>query len=335
MPPKAPKITVHLNAYSVYRVWSLGESVPDRISRSFPNVRVVQSRDREAFLRLLPEANVLYTWSLPRRHFVRARQLKWVHTPESGVESLLFPELVKSPVQLTNSRGISDDSIADHAMALIYSLSRRLAECRDAQRQRIWARDLLWSGDRVPFALAGRTLLIVGLGTSGAALARRARAAGMPVIGVRRRMDQPPIPEVDEMHPMDDLESLLPRADVVVLALPATPATRGLLSAARVARLKPGMLLVNIGRGSLVDETALAEALASGRVGGAALDVCAEEPLPREHPFWGHPRVVITPHVAGTDPSHMDRATELFEKNLARFLEGQPLDNLVDKGAGY
>jgi phosphoglycerate dehydrogenase-like enzyme len=157
----------------------------------------------------------------------------------------------------------------------------------------------------------------------------------MPVLGVRRRMDQPPIPEVDEMHPLDDLESLLPRADVVVLALPATPATRGLLSAARVARLKPGVLLVNIGRGSLVDETALAEALASGRVGGAALDVCAEEPLPREHPFWGHPRVVITPHVAGTDPSHMDRATELFEKNLARFLDGQPLDNLVDKSAGY
>jgi phosphoglycerate dehydrogenase-like enzyme len=335
MTKPAARITVQLNAYSPYRLWSLGESVRDRVARSFPGIRVLQSRDREAFARFLPETNVLFTWSLPRRHFARARQLQWVHTPESGVEGLLYPELAKSPVLLTNSRGLAEDAIADHTMGLILSLSRRMAECRDAQRQRIWARDLLWSGDRIPFALAGRMLLLVGVGSSGAAIARRAKACGMRVVALRRRLDQGAPPEVDELHGLDALDTILPQAEVVVLALPATPLTRGLFGQARLARVKPGVLLVNIGRGALLDEEALCQALASGRVGGAALDVVGEEPLPRESPLWGHPRVVITPHVAGTDPGHMDRATELFEQNLQRFLAGEPLLNLVDKSAGY
>lgn len=329
------KITIHLNAYSPYRLWSIGESVPDRLARSFPGVRVVQSRDRETFLRLLPEAHVLYTWSLPRRHFSRARALRWIHSPEGGVESLLYPELVKSDVVVTNCAGLATDAIADHAMGLVYACSRRLAECRDAQRQRIWARDLLWSGDRVPFALAGRTMLILGFGGIGAAIGRRANAAGMEVVAVRRRPELGAAPGVSSVHGLGEIDTLLPRADVVVLALPATSATRHVMDAERFGRVKPGMLLVNVGRGNLIDEAALAQALAAGRVGGAGLDVVAEEPLPRESPFWGHPRVMITPHVAGTDPSHMDRATELFEQNVARFLDGSPLVSQVDKSAGY
>lgn len=326
--------TIQLNAYAPYRLWSLGESVPERLARSFPGVRVVQSRDREAFLRWLPEATVLFTWSLPRRHFARARQLRWVHTPEAGIEELLFPELVKSDVVVTNCRGISADAIADHAMGLVLSLSRRLAECRDAQRQRTWARDLMWS-ERVPYALAGRTLLLAGLGTTGEGIARRARAAGMTVLATRRRPAQGHPPEVAEVHPPENLDELLPRADVVVLTLPLTHDTRALFGPDRIARLKPGALVVNIGRGALLDHAALAEALASGRVGGAGLDVFPEEPLPRDSALWGHPRVMITPHVAGTDPDHMERATELFERNLAAFLAGEPLVNLVDKSLGY
>ncbi len=334
--PTPPRLTVQLNAYSPYRLWSVAESVPDRLSRSFPNIRVVQSRDREAFVRWLPEADVLFTWSLPRRHFTRARRLRWVHTPEAGVEALLYPEIVRSEVRLTNSRGLSAEAVADHAMGLVYAFSRRLAEARDAQRQRIWARDLIWSGDRVPFALARRTMLVVGLGEAGGGIARRARAAGMTVLGIRRRVEEGTHPTVaDELHPLAEIDALLPRADVVVLALPLTPDTRNLLNEERLAKVKPGVLLVNIGRGGLIDERALCDGLASGRVGGAGLDVFAMEPLPRESPFWGHPRVMITPHVAGTDATHMERATELFEANLGRFIAGEPLLNEVDKLAGY
>ena len=330
------RIVVQINAFSPYRLWSLGESVPDRIARAFPNVRVVQSRDREAFVTFLPEATVLYTWSMPRRHLARAAKLRWIHTAEGGVDRLLSPELVKSKIVVTNCTGVTPDSVADHATGMVLSLSRRLAESRDLQRQRVWGRDLLWSGDRVPFALAGKTALVVGFGSIGSAIGRRLKACGMTVVGLRAKdADKTPPPEADEIHGPEALEPQLARADVVVLALPLTRETRRLFDGDRFGSFKPGALFVNVGRGEVVDDTALAEALASGRVGGAGLDVFNEEPLPRESPLWGHPRVVITPHVAGTDPGHMERATELFERNLERFLKDEPLLNVVDKNLGY
>ncbi|MBP7147088.1 MAG: D-2-hydroxyacid dehydrogenase [Acidobacteria bacterium] len=329
------RIVVQLNAYSAYRMWSISESAPDRIARSFPEVRVVQSRDRETFVRLLAETSVLFTWSLPRPHFARASALKWVHTPEGGVDRFLYPELAKSEVLLTNSRGLTSEAVADHALALLLSLSRRLAECRDAQRARTWARDLMWSGDRVPHALTGRVMVVLGAGSIGSAVARRAKACGMTVLALRRRTDEPPPPGADEVHRLAEIDALLERADVLVLALPLTRDTRRILGAERLARVKPGALLVNIGRGELLDEAGLLQSLAAGRLGGAGLDVFDDEPLPRDNPLWNHPRVVVTPHVAGTDPGHMERATELFESNLGRFLRGEPLVNLVDKSAGY
>ncbi len=331
------RIVVQLNAYTPYRLWSLGDAVPDRLARAFPSVRFVQSRDREAFVRLLPEATVLYTWSMPRRHLARAAKLKWIHTPEGGVDKLLSPELLKSNITVTNCTGIGPEGVADHALGLTLSLARRLAEARDLQRQRIWGRDLFWSGDRTPVALAGKTMLIVGFGSIGSALGQRAQACGMTVIAIRHEApkDRTPPEGADAVFPPDDLDDQLGRADVVVLTLPLTRETRRMFGAERFRACKPGALIVNVGRGEVIDEKALAEALASGRVGGAGLDVFQEEPLPRESPLWGDARVVITPHVAGTDPGHMERSTELFERNLERFLKGEALLNVVDKARGY
>ena len=158
----------------------------------------------------------------------------------------------------------------------------------------------------------------------------------MTVVGLRAKdADKTPPPEADEIHGPEALEAQLARAEVVVLALPLTRETRRLFDAERFGAFKPGALFVNVGRGEVGDDAALAEALASGRVGGAGLDVFNEEPLPRESPLWGHPRVVITPHVAGTDPGHMERSTELFERNLERFMKDEPLLNVVDKNLGY
>lgn len=331
------RIVVQLNAYTPYRLWSLADPVPDRLARAFPAVRFVQSRDREAFVRLLPEATVLYTWSMPRRHLSRAAKLKWIHTPEGGVDKLLSPELVKSNITVTNCTGIAPEGVADHALGLTLSLARRLAEARDLQRQRIWGRDLFWSGDRAPVALTGKTMLIVGFGSIGGAVARRAQACGMIVHGIRHESprEKSPAPGADAVFPPEALDEQLGKADVVVLTLPLTRDTRRLFGVERFRACKPGALLVNVGRGEVIDEKALAEALASGRIGGAGLDVFQEEPLPRESPLWGDPRVVVTPHVGGTDPGHMERSTELFERNLERFLKGEPLLNVVDKARGY
>lgn len=336
MPKSSAKpIVVQLNAYSPYRVWSLRESMPDRLARSFPQIRVIQSRDRETFLRFLPEAHVLFSWTLPRRHFARARRLKWIHTAEGGVDSLLFPELVKSDVLVTHTRGLNADAIADHALGLVLALSRRLAECRDFQRSHIWGRDLLWSGDRIPFALAKKTAVIAGLGPIGRGIALRLKACGMTTVGLRRHDDGMVAPEIDEVMVSGAAESALARADLLVLAMPLTRETKRFLGEERFAQLKPGAIVVNVGRGELIDEAALLEALALGRVSGAGLDVTKDEPLPKESPLWDNPRVLISPHVAGTEPDHMDRSTELFEHNLVRFLAGETLVNVVDKKAGY
>lgn len=336
MPKSTPRtVVVQLNAYTPYRVWSLGESVPDRLARSFPEVRVVQSRDVETFSRFLSEAHVLFTWTLPRRHFARARRLKWVHTAEGGVDTLLFPELIKSEVVVTHTRGLNADTIADHALGLTLALTRRLAECRDWQKAGLWARDLLWSGDRIPFPLRQRVALVAGLGPIGMAVAQRLKACGMTVLGLRRHSGADKPDGVDEIFGPEQLEATLARADVIVLALPLTRSTKHFLDRERVSLIKPGALVVNVGRGELINEPALIEALQHGRIGGAGLDVTSEEPLPKSSPLWTDPRVLLTPHVAGTDPAHMERATELFEKNLELFLAGQPLINVVDKKAGY
>jgi phosphoglycerate dehydrogenase-like enzyme len=333
--PSTRPIVIQLNAYTPYRVWSLGSSVPTRLARSFPEVRVLQSRDRETFLRFLPEAQVLFTWTLPRRHFARARRLRWIHTPEGGVDSLLSPELIKSDVVVTNTRGLNSDCIADHALGLTLALTRRLADCREWQRQKIWARDFLWSGDRIPFPLRERTAVVVGMGPIGRAIAARLKACGMLVLGVRRKPSDKDEPGFDQVFATDQIDEALARADLLVLALPLTRGTRRYIDADRLEKLKPGAILINVGRGELIDERELIRALEHGRLGAVGLDVTEQEPLSKDSPLWTDPRVLISPHVAGTDPAHMERATELFEKNLELFLAGQPMQNVVDKRAGY
>ncbi len=328
-------VTVQLNAFSPHKLWSIPTGFAARLAAATPGLRIVQSEDRESFLRLLPEATILFTWSLPQRHFATAQRLRWIHSPWAGVDDFLYPELVASPVVLTCSKGLSADALADHAMGMILSWSRRLADCRDLQRRREWNPETFWDSERPPFALAGKTLLVLGLGGIGLGVARRAVAAGLRVLAVRRQRADGAPGEVVEVHGPEALDSLLPRADVVVLALPGTPETRGIIGEARLRLFRPGALLVNVGRGDLVDEAALVAALREGRLGGAALDVVAEEPLPPASPLWDDPRVIISPHIAGTEPGHMARAAELFAENLRRFLTDQPLLNVVDKRAGY
>jgi phosphoglycerate dehydrogenase-like enzyme len=220
------------------------------------------------------------------------------------------------------------------AIAVTLAMFRRLHLAVRRQSERRWAQDEISAG-RVNRQLAGARVLIVGLGAIGRAAAARFSALGARVSGIRRTPDGAGVPHVETVAGADRLFALLPSADVVLLAAPQTPQTRHLIGARELAAMKDDTLLVNVSRGKLVDEAALVEALAAGRIGGAALDVFEHEPLASDSALWTLPNVLITPHTSGFRPDHWDAATSLFAENLRRFESGEPLLNVVDKRAGY
>lgn len=315
-------------------VWTVPAGLIADLALRHPDVRFESPSDRAAAERLLPGADVVYGALVDADNFHLARRLRWIHVSSAGVGSLLFPALAESGVVLTNGRGLHAVSMAEHALGLMLAFARKLHLARDLQHDHRWEQAGLWT-DPPPFGqLAGGTLGIVGLGAVGSALAERAVALGMRVIAVRPHPARDPRP-AHEQWGLDRLPELLEQSDWVVLAAPHTAATRGLIGAAELARMKPGAVLVNLGRGALVDEPALVAALRAGRIGGAALDVVRREPLAADSPLWDLPNAVLTPHVSGLGPRYWERAVEQFAVNLERFLAGRPLLNLVDKRAGY
>jgi len=283
---------------------------------------------------MLPEAEIVLGFAVRESNLAAASKLRWIHVTAAGVEGVLFPALVESPVVLTCSRGLHARSMAEHALATMLAFARQLHRSRDAQHERRWSQREHWEAAPGFADLAGSTVAIVGFGAIGRAIGAGCRALGQQVLAVRRRPGGDPAPAHECFGP-ERLGDALERADWLVLCAPLTPATRGLIGAAQLARLKPGARLVNVGRGALVDEPALIEALRSGRVAGAALDVMATEPLPPESPLWTLPEVIVTPHVSGLGPRYWERALELFAANLERWLAGEPLLGRVDKAAGY
>jgi phosphoglycerate dehydrogenase-like enzyme len=251
---------------------------------------------------------------------LQATGLRWLHTFSAGVDHPVFRSLLARGVRLTTSSGASASAVAQTAILFMLALARDLPACLAAQRERRWAPE---RGED----LEGKVAAVVGLGPIGLEVARLATALGMRVVGMRRR---PAGDEPCETWPMAArLGELLALADYVVLALPLTPDTHHVLDAAAIARMRPAARLVNVGRGELVDETALATALREGRLGGAALDVFEHEPLPETSPLWDLPNVIATPHIAASTPMTHHHAAEAFVENLGRWVRGEPLRNEV------
>ncbi|MEW5935484.1 MAG: D-2-hydroxyacid dehydrogenase, partial [Bacillota bacterium] len=299
-----------------------------------PGIRVLRAASRQEAEQLVEEAEVIYGTSLSGAAAARARRLKWVHAPAAGVDRLLSPELVASPVVVTCSRGLHAHSLSEHAFALMLALARRLPEFWEDRGHRRWQR-------REGRVLAGGTLLVVGLGAVGTEVARKGLAFGMCVLAVRR---SPPGTAghhsgspagVEEVAGPESLLRLLARADWVVLCVPLTTETRGMIGRRELEAMKPTAFLINLARGEVVDEPALVEALKTGRIAGAGLDVFATEPLPPQSELWDLPNVVITPHMGGSMEDYEGHALQIFLDNLRRFLTGQPLLNVVDKRRGY
>lgn len=268
-------------------------------------------------------AEIFYCWGLPRPLLAGARRLRWVQCMGAGVERLLVPEL--SPhVRVTRVAGIFGPWMAEYTIAWCLWVTQRMDGFRASQRERRWA-----PVDPIP--LRGQTLCVVGLGDIGRSIAKAARALGMQVIGVTRSGRG--ARDALRVYRTQALRAALARADFVVLTLPLSDETRGLVGPAELAAMTPTAWLLNLARGPIVDETALLGALRARRIGGAILDVFDTEPLPADHPLWGFDNVVVTPHISG--PSTPREIGPIFNDNLRRYAARRPLRHLVDRARGY
>ena len=316
-------------------VWRLPEGCLETIRRrAMKSFEIDIPLTEEAFVRVLPGAEVLFAWGIARRHVDKADALRWLHTPLAGVDRVLNPELVKSPVRITSSRGVNSIAVAEHTLGLILSMTRGIAEAVRAQGESRWVQQEMFGRKPPLLELHGKLLGILGLGDIGRELAVRARALGMTVWGLVRTPRAKP-DGIDRLLLAGKEETLIRESDVLVLALPLTRDTQGMIGERQLKRMKHSAYLVNIGRGELVQESALVRALSEGWIAGAGLDVYATEPLPPDSPLWRLPQVVMTPHIAGTHPDYMGRSAEIFISNLKPYLAGEPLVNEVDKQAGY
>lgn len=314
--------------------WTIPPAQVARLRSAFPHISFTHALDDDAVNAALPDADAAFTWIMSPAQLASARKLRWVHSSAVAVGTLPLRELGARGVLVTNSRGIQSAAIAEHVIGCLLALSRRLPMTLRRQDARVWAQNEM-VGERSPWLVQGRRLGIIGLGTIGQAVATRAAALGMDIIGVRRRPGQGSAPGVREVVGPSRVDEVIASSDVLVLAAPWTGSTDRLLDRAAISRMKRGAVVVNVARGQLIEEEALSEALASGHLGGAALDVFTEEPLPPASPFWSLPNVIVTPHTSGFRADHWDAVIDLFEEQLRRFLDGRPLLNLVDWEAGY
>ncbi|HVE79396.1 MAG TPA: D-2-hydroxyacid dehydrogenase [Gemmatimonadaceae bacterium] len=281
-------------------------------------------------------AEVYFGFGISRPLFAAGSGLRWVHSAAAGVGSALFPEMMASRVLFTNSAGVHAVPIAEHVTAGVLCLLRGFDIALDAQRAGRWDRAPFVRADTPVRELGECRALVVGAGGIGAEVARRLAAFGAYCVGLRRRPARGVPPGFARVNALDALDEELPGADILVLCAPLTPTTRGLLSARRLARLPTHAIVVNVGRGALLDEEALAAQVRSGRLRGAVLDVFEREPLASASALWQLRSVLVTPHVSAISPRRFwERELELFLDNWRRYQRGEPLKNLVDKQAGY
>jgi phosphoglycerate dehydrogenase-like enzyme len=295
---------------------------------------VVVGGSAGAFGQATADANVIFNWSgslaVYREVFRMCPRLRWVHSRSAGLDRSLFPELIESPVMLTNGTGVFSPSLGEFALAAILYFAKDFRRMIRNQMAGVWE-----AFDVLP--VAGYTVGIVGYGDIGRAVAARVRAMGMKVLAVKRHVSPPGRVDtlVEEVFGPDRRIEMFTRCDYVVVTAPLTAETNGMIGEAELAAMKPTAVMINVGRGPVINERALVKALAEGRIKGAALDVFDEEPLPEGHAFYKMENVLLSPHCADHTPEWLNDAMHFFIAQYERFRKGEPLLNIVDKRLGY
>ena len=317
-----------------FTFWRPQAVMPETIRARWPEMRVVHLPNYDHLAQELPDTDIFVGYSLRAQQLADAKKLKWIHSTAAGVAQLMYPELRDSGIVVTNPRGVFSAPMAEHTMGLLLAMARNFPDSVRYQDRANWAQQEIWDQPQRLTELNGQVLLIVGYGSIGRELARRARAFDMRVWGVTRS-GKGDAAHAEKIVPAAQLESVLPEADCVVLAAPETPETKQLMGASRIARIKRGARLINVGRGSLLDETALLRALETGALAGAALDVTGTEPLPPESPLWKGRNLLITPHTSAVSDRLWHRQAAVLVELLERWFGGRELFNQVDLHRGY
>src|SRR6266699_2039609 len=302
--------------------------------RPKPEMLVLHLQNYDRLPEELPDTDIFVGYSLRAEQLKDGKNLKWIHSTAAGVAQLMYPELRDSEILVTNPSGIFSVPMAEHTMGLLLALARNFPDSVRQQDLARWSQQELWDKPQHLTELNGRVLLIVGYGSIGREVAKRAEAFDMRVRGVTRS-GKGDGARVEKIFARASLHEALPEADYVLIAAPETAETKRLIGAAEIAKMKRGAKLINVARGSLLDEAALIRALECGALGGAALDVANTEPLPAESPLWKVPNLMITPHTSGVSDRLWDRQTALLLELLERWFDGRDMFNRVDFERGY
>jgi phosphoglycerate dehydrogenase-like enzyme len=329
--------------------FTLGDQPLSRIREAHPNARILRAYEEadpearargeegnllegEALMQMVRQAEVIFGFRFPLEWLDEAPHLKWVQLASAGSDHMqrlgIFerrPDLV-----VTTASGVHEIPISEHIVAMLLHFARGFHKAVRNQAEGKWER---YKAEEA----AGKTALLVGYGPIARRTANLLGALGMRVLSVRASIaeQQPGFEAVERFYPPEELNDVLAESDYVIVAAPRTPRTEGMIGREQFSAMKPSAVIINISRGALIDEGALVEALQDGTIGGAALDVFAQEPLPETSPLWAMPNVLITPHVSGSNPHYDRRVTDLFVDNLGRYLNGEPLRNRVDSERGY
>jgi phosphoglycerate dehydrogenase-like enzyme len=311
--------------------FDLPPGVLDTFQVEFPSVEFIQAPDAFHSATPLGDADVAVTWALTPDEIDAAPNLRWVQWIGAGVDHAPLEALKARGILLTNNRGVHANNIAEHVIGMMIAIARNFPRLVHAQDEHIWSLDdNRWTVKE----LAGSRALILGAGNIGKALATKAMGMGLDVEVMGRNRRASFIDGVT-YRTVDELESALPNADHVVIGIPLTPETLNLFDERRFSLMKRGAIIYNVGRGPILDTAALIAALESGRLGGAGIDVSDPEPLPHDHPLWTAPNVFITGHTSGRTPYYWQRGGRILRANIAHYLAGEPLENLVDYEQGY
>lgn len=314
--------------FITHSIFAMKEIYLEQIRGAIPQAELMVVKHDKVTLDMLQKAEIIFGWP-ELEQLIEAKSLRWLHLPSAGADDYTDREIYyNKEILLTNSSGVFGLPIAEHVFAMILSYNHNLQDYAYHKLEKRWhriseARDFY-----------GSTIGIIGLGDIGTEVAKRAKAWGARVLAVKRTQSK--VPEyVDQLFTFEDMDIVFEQSDYIVLALPSTPKTLGMITEKYLRKMKSNSFLVNIGRGSVIDQEALIKALKEKWIGGAGLDVMVPEPLPKDSPLWELPNVIITPHASGGSPTNDQRRFDIFYRNLVLYIENKPLENMVDFKEGY